>query len=124
MMIGGFLLVRCFFPLIIRIQLQRKLVMLFNIFYFRSLQDPFGHTTTVTFDSPNDLLIVKIQDPVDNVVSVGERDTAGDITMLGINYRLLQPFSIMDPNQNRSMVTFDALGMVVGTAIMGKPTSC
>ena len=27
----------------------------------------------------------------------------------------------MDPNRNRSAVAFDALGMVVGTAVMGKP---
>ncbi len=27
----------------------------------------------------------------------------------------------MDPNRNRTAVAFDALGMVVGTAVMGKP---
>ena len=27
-----------------------------------------------------------------------------------------------DPNGNRSEVAFDALGMVVGTAVMGKPS--
>jgi len=36
------------------------------------------------------------------------------------NYRVLQPYSITDPNQNLSMVRFDALGFVVATAVMGK----
>jgi RHS repeat-associated protein len=72
--------------------------------------DPFGNTTIVTFDSQNFLLIIKVEDPIGNVVTVG-----------GIDYRLLQPFLVMDPNQNRSMVAFDVLGMVVGTAVMGKP---
>ena len=30
-------------------------------------------------------------------------------------------FTVTDPNQNRTRVAFDALGMVVGTAVMGKP---
>ncbi|MDJ0570036.1 MAG: RHS repeat-associated core domain-containing protein, partial [Pleurocapsa sp. MO_192.B19] len=36
------------------------------------------------------------------------------------NYRTLQPEEITDPNGNRSQVVFDALGMVAGTAVMGK----
>ena len=31
------------------------------------------------------------------------------------------PDLVMDPNRNRTAVAFDALGMVVGTAVMGKP---
>ncbi|TFH46275.1 MAG: hypothetical protein E4G94_02735, partial [ANME-2 cluster archaeon] len=34
---------------------------------------------------------------------------------------MLQPALITDPNGNRSAVAFDALGMVAGTAVMGKP---
>jgi hypothetical protein len=85
--------------------------------------DPFGKTTIITFDSANDLLIIKIQDPIGNIVTAGERDDdiTGSITKQGIDYRLLKPFLMMDPNKNRSMVTFDALGMVVGSAVMGKP---
>ena len=37
------------------------------------------------------------------------------------DYRVLQPRLITDPNGNRTEVAFDALGMVVGTAVMGKP---
>ena len=36
------------------------------------------------------------------------------------NYRVLQPELVTDPNGNRSQVIFDALGMVAGTAVMGK----
>jgi hypothetical protein len=39
----------------------------------------------------------------------------------GNDYRVLQPALAMDPNRNCSEVRFDALGMVVGTAVMGKP---
>jgi hypothetical protein len=34
---------------------------------------------------------------------------------------MLQPVLVTDPNGNRSAIAFDALGMVVGTAVMGKP---
>ena len=37
------------------------------------------------------------------------------------DYRVLAPRLMTDPNGNRSEVAFDALGMVVGTAVMGKP---
>ncbi|EFY95826.2 RHS repeat-associated core domain protein [Metarhizium robertsii ARSEF 23] len=35
--------------------------------------------------------------------------------------RLLQPWMVMDHDQNRSAVAYDVLGIVVGTATMGKP---
>ena len=41
--------------------------------------------------------------------------------MPGNDYRVLQPCRVMDPNRNRTQVAFDALGLVVGTAVMGKP---
>ena len=37
------------------------------------------------------------------------------------DYRVLQPRLVTDPNRNRTEVAFDTLGMVVGTAVMGKP---
>src|SRR5262249_3608321 len=39
----------------------------------------------------------------------------------GNDYRVLQPRRLMDANRNRAEVAFDALGMVVGTAVRGKP---
>ena len=47
--------------------------------------------------------------------------TAGNLTTQGNDYRVLQPRLVTDPNRNRTAVAFDALGMVVGTAVMGKP---
>lgn len=36
------------------------------------------------------------------------------------DYRVMQPKIVTDPNDNRTAVVFDILGMVVGTAVMGK----
>ena len=33
----------------------------------------------------------------------------------------MQPTTVSDANRNRTEVVFDTLGMVVGTAVMGKP---
>ncbi len=88
-------------------------------------RDPF-HTnlvsteTVVTYDV-HDLLTQETRDPMDNRVTAGERDALGNLTLVGNDYRVLQPRLVMDPNRNRNAVAFDALGMVVGTAVMGKP---
>ncbi|HET6478871.1 MAG TPA: RHS repeat-associated core domain-containing protein [Actinoplanes sp.] len=54
---------------------------------------------------------------------MGERglDPTHPLVRQGQDYRVLQPALVMDPNRNRAAVAFDALGMVVGTAVMGKP---
>ncbi|HWN69890.1 MAG TPA: toxin TcdB middle/C-terminal domain-containing protein, partial [Haliangium sp.] len=83
-------------------------------------RDPFGNTSTVTYDV-YDLLMVETRDPLGNTVTAGERDPAGALMVHGNDYRVLQPCVVMDPNRNRAAVAFDALGMVVGTAVMGKP---
>jgi RHS repeat-associated protein len=69
--------------------------------------DPFGNENTVQFDQ-YDLLPIETKDALQNVVQAQW------------DYRVLQPKQVMDPNGNRSSMSFDALGMVVGTAIMGK----
>ena len=76
--------------------------------------------TTIIYDAYH-LLLLESRDPLDNRVTAGERDAAGNITSQGNDYRVLQPFVVSDPNRNRSMVSFDALGMVVARAAMGKP---
>jgi len=35
------------------------------------------------------------------------------------DYRVLQPYEVADQNQNQTHVAFDALGNVVGTALIG-----
>jgi RHS repeat-associated protein len=69
--------------------------------------NPFGNTTTIDYDNHH-LLLRQTIDPL------------GNITTAGNDYRVMQPEMITDPNGNRSAVAFDALGMVVGTAVMGK----
>jgi RHS repeat-associated protein len=80
-----------------------------HFFQPRRYRDPFGQDSFVDFD-PNDLLMVGTRDSVDNRVTVEASD-----------YRVLQPRLVSDANRNRTEVAFDALGMVVATAVMGKP---
>ncbi len=91
-----------------------------HFFLPRRFQDPFGQTTTITYD-PYDLLVQETRDPLSNRVTAGERDQTGALAAQGNDYRVLQPWLVMDANRNRSMVAFDALGMVTGIALMGKP---
>ena len=76
-------------------------------------RDPF-HTsavsteTIVTYDG-HDLIPVRRTDAVGNTVTAE------------IDYRVLQARLVTDPNGNRAEAAFDALGMVAGTAVMGKP---
>ena len=76
----------------------------------------------MTYDA-YDLLVEETRDALDNRVTAGERDATPDQRLVrrAQDYRVLQPELVMDTNRNRSAVAFDALGMVVGTAVMGKP---
>lgn len=80
-----------------------------HFFLPRRYRDPFGQDAFVDFDA-NDLLMVETRDALGNRVSVEAND-----------YRVLQPRLVSDPNRNQTDVAFDTLGMVVGTAVMGKP---
>lgn len=90
-------------------------------------RDPFHSNTVstesvVTYDAYN-LLMLETRDALGNRVTVGERRPDGTVNpgKPGNDYRVLKPSSVMDPNRNRTQVAFDALGMVAGTAVMGKP---
>lgn len=90
-------------------------------------RDPF-HTDAVSTESlvaydAYDLLIVETRDALGNRVTVGERQPNGDIdpNKPGNDYRVLQPRRMMDLNRNRTEVAYDTLGLVVGTAVMGRP---
>jgi RHS repeat-associated protein len=67
---------------------------------------PFGGISRVSY--AYDLLAASTVDAVGNTLSVTN------------DFRVLQPAQITDANGNRSAVAFDALGLVVGTAVMGK----
>ena len=77
-------------------------------------RDPF-HADTVSTESfvgydIHVLLMLETRDAVGNRVTVEAND-----------YRVLQPRLMSDPNRNQTAVAFDVLGMVAGTAVMGKP---
>jgi RHS repeat-associated protein len=75
----------------------------------RRAVDSYGNTATVDFD-PYDLLPVHTADAVGNTV------------MAAYDYRVLAQVLVTDPNGNRTAASFDALGQLVGTAVMGKIT--
>ncbi|MGW0628481.1 SpvB/TcaC N-terminal domain-containing protein [Streptomyces sp. NPDC002758] len=79
-----------------------------HFFLIRRYRDPFGSDTVVTFDAA-DLLMVEAEQALGNKVTVEAND-----------YRVLQPRLVRDVNRNRTAVAFDALGLVVGSAVMGK----
>lgn len=89
-------------------------------------RDPFGSEAIMTYDSDtntpsrnHNLLLVENKDPLGNVVTVKTQDDAGNIEIRN-DYRVLRPYWITDPNRNRTRIVFDAIGMVVATAVMGK----
>ncbi len=67
----------------------------------------FNTETVLTYDDHR-LLMIETRDALGN--------TAGAQN----DYRVLAPRLMTDPNGNRSEVVFDALGMVAGTAVIGK----
>ena len=73
-------------------------------------QDPFGGVITTRLDEYallTEAVLDALPEPRTNIVTARN------------DYRVLQPFEMTDPNGNRTQAAFDALGMVVGTAVMG-----
>ncbi|MFY9488838.1 MAG: SpvB/TcaC N-terminal domain-containing protein, partial [Solirubrobacterales bacterium] len=93
-----------------------------NFFLTQRSRDPFGNVTAATYDHHN-LLIVETIDDVGNRVTVGSRSAAGVSSFDGNDYRVLQVRAITDENRNRTEATFDTLGMMVATAVVGKGDS-
>ncbi|MBV8763152.1 MAG: VCBS repeat-containing protein [Deltaproteobacteria bacterium] len=91
-----------------------------HFFLMRRHQDAFGHSTTLDYDV-HDLMLLQVRDPFGSMITAGTRASDGSLTSSGLDYRVLQPALVMDPNRNRTAVAYDALGLVVGTARMGKP---
>jgi hypothetical protein len=54
-----------------------------------------------------------------NVIKAATYDNQNN-EIITLDYRVMQPWMITDINDNRSAVSFDILGTVIGTAIMGK----
>ena len=80
--------------------------------------DPFGNVTTLSYDgeAATDptrrylLFVASSTDAVGNTVAVEAFD-----------YRVLAPARIKDANDNESATAFDALGLPVAMALIGKP---
>jgi RHS repeat-associated protein len=79
-----------------------------NFYLSQGAIDPFGNVSHLTWDAPYNLLPIRTEDAVHNVVSALNE------------YRVLQPATVTDPNENTTAANFDPLGMVVATAAMGK----
>ncbi|MBC7985670.1 MAG: toxin, partial [Sphingomonadaceae bacterium] len=98
-----------------------------HFFLLLRARDPF-HTNAASTESlvlydAHDLLKVEARDAAGNRSTVGARlaDGTRDPAQPGNDYRVLQPCCLSDANRNRTQVSFDALGLVVGAAIRGKP---
>jgi RHS repeat-associated protein len=83
-----------------------------HFFMPHRFSDAFDKNTTVGYDSNetdisrnHNLLLRETQDPLSNTVFAGN------------NYRVLKPIAVRDPNGTISEALFDALGLVVATAI-------
>jgi RHS repeat-associated protein len=83
-----------------------------NLFYLTTqMKDPFGGVSSMRYDNYS-LLAIESRDALPALLT--------NEVKIRNNYRTLQPVQITDPNGNRVQVIFDALGMVAGTAVMGK----
>jgi hypothetical protein len=88
---------------------QESATALAHFFQPRRAVDPFGGVGRIDYDA-YDLLPVAATDPL------------GNITKADNDYRVLKPAVVTDPNGNCRAVAFDAFGLVVGSAVMGKTT--
>jgi len=97
-----------------------------HFFLPQRFRDPFYTPTfnterVVQYDTYS-LLVQQTIDPLGNRTTAGQRDVLTNaLDINGIDYRLLMPTLIMGPNQNVAAFSFDILGFLAGTAVMGKP---
>ena len=70
-------------------------------------RNPFTFNSEITYD---DYALI----PIESVDALGNRIQAV------IDYRVLQPRQVTDPNGNQSFVVFNTFGLVVGTAVQSK----
>jgi RHS repeat-associated protein len=86
---------------------QELAMALQDFFLAKRTTDIFGNSGSLTYDDQK-LLVVQTLDPMQNLTSC-------------INdYRVMMPRLLTDPNGNQAEVVYDALGLVVASAIMGK----
>jgi RHS repeat-associated protein len=78
--------------------------------------DPFGNFHAITMEGSYS----KTEYDKYDLIPTKFTDAVGNITNAEIDYRTLQPSQVTDINNNRSQVSFDELGMVVATSILGE----
>jgi RHS repeat-associated protein len=83
-----------------------------HFFLPRRYRDPF-HTAAISTE-------VSVDYDMYDLFAVRNEDPVGNVTTARIDYRVLEPSLIVNANGNRTEAVFDTLGMVAGTAIMGK----
>ncbi|WP_299462136.1 SpvB/TcaC N-terminal domain-containing protein [uncultured Microscilla sp.] len=92
-----------------------------QFYNLQSYTDPMGSTTTSTHDYYN-LMVVSSEDALGNVSQVAKQETFysdGTTCKRAIDYQLLHPYRMVDPNGNTSEVMLDALGRAVTSSHYG-----
>ncbi len=78
-----------------------------NFFLPHRYRDAFGHEAIAGYDEHH-------------LAATYTRDAAGNETHAAFDYRVLQLDCLTDTNGNRAQARYDALGMLAGTALLGK----
>lgn len=90
-------------------------------------RDPFysdnAKSEKVVYYDKYCLLPLEARDALQNRTTVGSRGPGPDASIepAGNDYRVLKPVLVSDFNRNRTAGRYDALGLLAGTALMGKP---
>jgi RHS repeat-associated protein len=85
----------------------------------RATYDPARFFQAAGFESPYGAAF-QIGYDVHDLLVTSQTDPKGNQTTALHSYRALQPFLLTDPNGNRKAARYDALGVLVATAVMGK----
>ncbi|KAL5349644.1 hypothetical protein ACLOAV_004674 [Pseudogymnoascus australis] len=98
-----------------------------HFFHSCRMESPFSTpikpiNSIVTYDKYN-LLVQETCDALGNRNTAGERDQEATKPLIiqGHDYRVMAPWLVMDVNRNMTVVAFDVIGLVAGTAVLGKP---
>ncbi|KAH8591199.1 virulence plasmid 65kDa B protein-domain-containing protein, partial [Bisporella sp. PMI_857] len=98
-----------------------------HFFMPHRFRDPFYNSSfrsesRITYDQ-YDLLVLEHEDSVGNRMTAGIRneDSRKPLVLKSIDYRVLEPTIIMDPNRNVNAYAYDVRARLTAKAIMGKP---
>jgi RHS repeat-associated protein len=85
-----------------------------SFYHASSFTDPFGNTASVVYDA---LRLAIIEE------HTSANAAFDNVTTATLDYRVLAPSMVTDPNGNRSAAAFDELGRVTAIALMGRPNA-